>query len=123
MHSEDIAKTAFCTHRGHFEFLVMPFGLTNVPATFQALMNDVLKPFLRRFILVFFDDILIFSPTPTWAEHLQHVRTVLQQLRDHHLFAKRSKCFFSEPSVAYLGHIVSADGVSMDSDKVAAVEA
>jgi len=121
MHPEDVAKTAFRTHRGHFEFLVMPFGLTNAPATFHALMNDVLKPFLQRFVLVFFDDILIFSPT--WAEHLQHVRTVLQQLRDHHLFAKRSKCFFSEPSVAYLGHIVSADGVSMDSDKVAAVEA
>lgn len=84
-------------------------------------MNDVLKPFIRRFVLVFFDDILIFSPK--WAEHLQHVRTVMQQLRDHHLFAKRSKCFFSESSVAYLGHIISAARVSMDGDKVAVVEA
>jgi len=66
---------------------------------------------------------LEFRKIPTWAEHLQHVRTVLQQLCDHHLFAKHSKCFFGEPSVAYLGHIISADGVSMDSDKVAAVEA
>jgi hypothetical protein len=82
-------------------------------------MNDVLKPFLRRFVLVFFDDILMFSPT--WAKHLQHVRTVLQQLRDHHLFAKRPKCFFGEASVTC--HNISADGFSMDSNKVAAVEA
>jgi hypothetical protein len=121
MHLEDIAKTAFKMHHDHFEFLVMPFSLTNAPATFQDLMNDVLKPFLRRFILVFFDDILMFSPM--WDKHLQHVRTALQQLHDHHLFAKRSKCFFGEASITYLGHNISVDGVSMDSNKVAAVEA
>jgi hypothetical protein len=84
-------------------------------------LNDILKSYNRRFVLVFFDDILIFSVT--WAEHLQHVWTVLQQMRTHHLFAKRSKCFFSEPSVGYLGHIILAEGVAMDLAKVEAVEA
>ena len=119
MHPGDIEKTAFRTHHGHFEFLVMPFGLSNAPATFQALMNDVLRPFLRRFVLVFFDDILIYSTS--WSEHLQHVGLVFTALRAHGLFLKRSKCSFGALSVAYLGHIITADGVAMDSDKVAAV--
>ena len=121
MHPEDIAKTAFRTHHGHFEFLVMPFGLCNAPATFQVLMNDVLRPFLRRFVLVFFDDILIYSTS--WAAHLQHVGLVLSALRAHGLFLKRSKCSFGASSVAYLGHVISKDGVAMDSDKVEAVAA
>ena len=121
MHPDDIAKTAFRTHHGHFEFLVMPFGLTNAPATFQALMNDVLRPYLRRFVLVFFDDILIYSAS--WAEHLQHVAIVFNELRAHHLHLKRSKCSFGTPSVAYLGHVISAAGVAMDADKVAPVAA
>ena len=98
MHPDDVAKTAFRTHHGHFEFLVMPFGLSNAPATFQALMNDVLRPFLRRFVLVFFDDILIYSAS--WAEHLQHLSIVLQALRAHQLHLKRSKCSFGASSVA-----------------------
>jgi len=119
MHADDIAKTAFRTHHGHYEFLVMPFGLSNAPATFQALMNDVLRPYLRRFVLVFFDDILIYSSS--WAEHLQHIAIVLSELRAHHLHLKRSKCSFGATSVAYLGHVISKDGVAMDADKVAAV--
>ena len=82
-------------------------------------MNDVLHPFLRRFMLVFFDDIIIFSSS--WAEHLQHIRIVLDVLRAHRLHLKRSKCSFGASSVAYLGHVISAGGVSMDTDKVAAV--
>jgi len=121
MHPDDVAKTAFRTHHGHFEFLVMAFGLTNAPSTFQALMNDVLRPFLRRFVLVFFDDILIYSSS--WAEHLQHVRAVFDTLRANHLTIKQSKCTFGTSSVSYLGHIISHDGVTMDPAKVAAVQA
>ena len=120
MHVDDISKTTFCTHQGLFEFLVMPFGLTNSPATFQALMNEVLGPFLRRFVLVFFDDILIYSTS--WADHLKHVKAVFQLLRQHKLSVKRSKCFFGAPSVAYLGHVISAQGVAMDPSKVSTVD-
>jgi hypothetical protein len=92
-----------------------------MPATFQALMNDVLRPYLRRFVLVFFDDILIYSSS--WAEHLQHISIVLNEPRAHQLHLKRSKCSFRAPSVAYLGHVISEAGVAMDADKVAAVSA
>ncbi|WVZ76917.1 hypothetical protein U9M48_024835 [Paspalum notatum var. saurae] len=103
MHPDDIKKTAFRTYQGLFEFLVMPFSLTNALATFQALTNDVLLPFLRRFVLVFFDDILIYSSS--WSEHLRHT------LHDHQLRLKRSKCEFGLSAVAYLGHVISKDGV------------
>jgi hypothetical protein len=93
-HPDDIAKTAFRTHHGHFEFMVMLFGVTNAPSTFQALMNTVLQDFLRRSVLVFFDDILIYSPT--WSHHLQYVRTVFQVLREYGLFLKQSKCSFGD---------------------------
>ena len=119
MHTDDIEKTAFRTHEGHFEFLVMPFGLSNAPATFQSLMNTVLRPFLRKFVLVFFDDILIYSPS--WSTHLQHLNAVFTALRAHQLWLKRSKCDFATTSVHYLGHVISADGVAMDQEKVAAV--
>ncbi|WVZ94364.1 hypothetical protein U9M48_040263 [Paspalum notatum var. saurae] len=119
MHVADIEKTTFRTHHGHFEFLMMLFGLTNAPTTFQALMNDVLRPFLRRFVLVFFDDILIYSES--WSAHLQHIKAVLDTLRAHSLFVKRTKCSFGAELVAYLGHVVSANSVAMDMDKVEAV--
>ena len=81
VHPEDLAKTAFRTHHGHFEFLVMPFGRTNVSAMFQALMNVVLQPFLCKFVLVFFNDILIYSLS--WSTHLQHIKAVLTALPEH----------------------------------------
>ena len=106
---------------GHFKFLVMPFGLSNTPAMFWPLMNLVLQPFLRRFVLVFFDDILIYSTLCT--KHLQHIHAVLDVLRVHHLHIKRSKCTFAAPSVQYLGHVISTAGVAMDSAKVEAMTA
>jgi hypothetical protein len=120
MHPDDIHKTAFRTHCGHFEFLVMSFGLTNAPSTFQALMNDILKPFIQKFTLVFFDDILIYSSS--WTEHLQHVKQVFQLLWDNNLVLMKSKCSFGKSAVTYLGHIVFAQGVAMDPSKVDVVE-
>jgi hypothetical protein len=86
---EDELKTAFKTHHGHFQFQMMPFGLTNAPATFQCIMNSVFSPFLRKFIIVFLDDILVYSSS--WSEHLQHLQLVLQKLRESQFFAKLSK--------------------------------
>ncbi|XP_022680959.1 uncharacterized protein LOC111256735 [Setaria italica] len=121
MHPEDVSKMVFCTHHDHFEFLVMPFGLTNAPSMFQALMNDVLWPFLRRCILVFFNNILIYNKS--WTEHLQHVRAVFFVLREHNLILKLPKCLFGEHRVHYLGHIIANNTMAMDADKISAVQA
>ena len=112
-------KTAFKTPLGHFEYSVMPFGLTNAPAVFQALVNDVLRDMLNRFVFVYLDDILIFSRSP--AEHEQHVRRVLQRLLENRLFVKAEKCVFHVPSVSFLGYIIAEGQVKMDPAKVSAV--
>ncbi|XP_019260912.1 PREDICTED: uncharacterized protein LOC109238883 [Nicotiana attenuata] len=119
MRQGDEFKTAFKTHHGLWEFRVMPFRLTNAPATFQALMHKLFRPYLRKFVLVFFDDILIYSMS--LEDHLQHLKMVFEVLRANLLFAKMSKCCFGRPQIEYLGHLISGQGVSTDPSKIEAM--
>ena len=112
----DIPKTVFKTRYGHFKFTVMPFSLTNAPATFMDLMHRVFQPYLDQFVVVFVDDILIYSQSE--EEHEDHLRIVLQTLREHQLYAKFSKCEFWLTEIRFLGHVVSASGVSVHPGKV-----
>nr|AAC26240.1 contains similarity to reverse transcriptases (PFam: rvt.hmm, score: 116.22) [Arabidopsis thaliana] len=115
----DVRKTAFRTRYGHFEFVVMPFGLTNAPAAFMRLMNSVFQEFLDEFVIIFIDDILVYSKSP--EEHEVHLRRVKEKLREQKLFAKLSKCSFWQREMGFLGHIVSAEGVSVDPEKIEAI--
>jgi hypothetical protein len=119
MATGDEYKTAFRTHQCLYEFLVMPFGLTNAPATFQSLMNLIFASLLRRGVLVFMDDILIYSRT--LEEHVKLLQQVFQILDHHQFLIKRSKCLFAQSSVEYLGHVISAVGVATDPTKVDSV--
>jgi hypothetical protein len=116
MKDSDIEKTTFTTHLGHFKYVVLPFVLTNAPATFQSLMNSVLSQFLRKFSLVFFDDILIYSST--MSNHVKHLRAVLEVLKQNQLYAKFSKCTFGQSKIEYLGHLISGEGVATDPAKI-----
>ncbi|KAG8473048.1 hypothetical protein CXB51_034976 [Gossypium anomalum] len=115
----DIPKTAFRTRYGHYEFLVMPFGLTNAPAVFMDLMNQIFRPYLDRFVVVFIDEILVYLRDET--EHDEHLRLVLQILWDKQLYAKYSKCEFWLREVSFLGHVVSASGIRVDQSKILAI--
>jgi len=117
--AKDIPKTAFRTRYGHYEYLVMPFGVTNAPAVFMDYMNRIFRPYLDKFVVVFIDDILVFSRTHD--EHMEHLRIVLQILKDKELYAKLSKCEFWLEKVKFLGHVISKDGISVDPAKVEAV--
>ena len=117
---EDIQKIAFRTIYGHYEFLVMSFGLTNAPTAFMDLMKRVFQNYLDSFVIVFIDDILVYSKNV--GDHMNHLRLVLQVLKEHQLFAKYSKCEFWLRSVKFLGHIISSEGVKVDPKKTEAVK-
>lgn len=112
MHPSSIEKTTFKTYEDHYEFLIIPFGFTNTPSTFQDLVNSLFKSHLRKFILVFFDDILVYSKSRD--EYIHHLGIVLQILRYNRLYAKKSKCSFGCIEFFYLDHIIFAKGVTID---------
>ncbi|GJX43094.1 putative reverse transcriptase domain-containing protein [Tanacetum coccineum] len=117
---EDISKTAFRTRYGHYEFQVMPFGLTNAPAVFMDLMNRVCKPYLDKFVIVFIDDILIYSKSK--QEHEEHLKIILELLKKEELYAKFSKCEFWIPKVQFLGHVIDSEGIHVDPAKIESIK-
>src|SRR3954463_13398707 len=116
---EDVPKTAFTTRYGLYEYTVMSFGVTNAPATFSRLMNSVFMEYLDKFVVVYLDDILVYSKNK--EEHAEHLRLVLMKLREHRLYAKFSKCEFWLPEVTYIGHVISAKGIAVNPERVQAV--
>lgn len=113
---EDVPKTAFWTHNGHYEYNVMPYGVAGGPATFQHEMNTVPAPILRKFVVVFIDDILIYSKS--WEEHISHIKQLFDLLHQHNFKVKLSKCSFAKQELSYLGHVKSHKGVATDPSKV-----
>ncbi|GJR29248.1 putative reverse transcriptase domain-containing protein [Tanacetum coccineum] len=120
VHEDDILKTAFRTRYGHFEFTIMPFGLTNAPTIFMDLMNRVCRSYLDKFVIVFIDDILIYSKTQ--EEHVEHLRLVLELLKREKLYAKFSKCDFWLREVQFLRHVINGNGIHVDPSKIEAVK-
>jgi len=113
---EEIYKISFRTKYGHYEFVVVPFGLTNAPATIMCLMNNVLHPYLDKFIIMFINDIMVYSKNE--KEHEKHLAAVLKLLREHQLYVKLRKCSFFQLKEHYLGHIVSKEGIAVDTEKI-----
>ncbi|GJT92182.1 putative nucleotidyltransferase, ribonuclease H [Tanacetum coccineum] len=120
VHEDDIPKTTFRTCYGHFKFTVMPFGLTNAPAVFMDLINRVCRPYLDKFLIVFIDDILIYSKTR--EEYKVHLGLILELLKEEKLYAKFSKCEFWLREVHFLGHVINEDGIHVDPSKIEAVK-
>ena len=116
---QDIPKTAFTTRYGLYEYTVMSFGLTNAPAYFMNMMNKVFMEFLDKFIVVLIDDILVYSRNE--EDHKEQLCLVLEKLREHHLYAKFSKCEFCFKEVGFLGHVISGEGIAVDPTKVAPI--
>lgn len=119
MHPDDIHKTAFNCRYGLFEWTVMPMGLTNAPSAFMRMMNNIFRPYIDKFLPCFLDDLLVYGSS--MEEHLEHLEIVLSTLREHKLYAKRSKCVFGVSELSFLGHVVSKEGVKVDQSKVQAV--
>ncbi len=117
---DDEWKTAFITPAGHYEYRVMPYGLSNSPSVFQSFMNEVFREFLNKFVIVYIDDILIYSRN--LAEHRHHVTQVLQKLRQHQLYLKLEKCEFHRSTIQFLGYVINQEGIQMDQGKVKAIE-
>lgn len=116
MKDKYINKTTFRTRYGHYEFVVLPFGLTNAPTTFMRSIHSVFNPYLDNFVLIFIDDILVYSKNA--EEHKENLQKVLELLRKHHFYANFSKCDFLKEEIQYLGHVIFVEGISVDPEKI-----